>query len=263
VAFELFGTMSMSARIERVLIWPLKPPLVCLVTCPIADIGSLRVALAGDHPLRWRTVLGASGSREPAGPQWNGGPEQTAFLQRSDREEPPQAAGKKAERDGFGGDGNAHRFRPSSRGMSHGEAPGRSRTMPTGRCHHKDGGMKGAQQTIQFVSNTSCRIKDSMPIRKRDETGLNHSRSTPVMCGNVNFGQEQCSFARCTKYRSACHNTRPHCQSGEEDHRHHEKNPVGQAAKEKPARVSRGGFVSSKNGHEDKESAGGGQSPRT
>jgi hypothetical protein len=40
-AFELFGTMSMSARIERVLIWPLKPPLVCLVTCPIAGIVTL------------------------------------------------------------------------------------------------------------------------------------------------------------------------------------------------------------------------------
>ena len=46
-----------------------------------------------------------------------------AFLQRSGREEPQQAAGKKARRDGFGRDGDAHRFRPSSRecasGMPH------------------------------------------------------------------------------------------------------------------------------------------------
>ena len=92
-------------------------------------------------------------------------------MQRSSREEPPQAAGKKAGRDGFGRDGDAHRFRPSSRGMSHGEALERDEAMPAGKCHHKDGGIKGAEQTMQFVPDTSYHIEDSVLMKKRDEMG--------------------------------------------------------------------------------------------
>jgi hypothetical protein len=45
---------------------------------------------------------GASSPPEPAGPERSAGPEPTAFLQRSGREEPAQRAGKKAGGDGFG-----------------------------------------------------------------------------------------------------------------------------------------------------------------
>jgi len=55
--------------------------------------------------------MGASGTPNPLGRSGSGGPERTAFLERSGREEPPKAAGKKAGSDGFGGDGDARRFR--------------------------------------------------------------------------------------------------------------------------------------------------------
>jgi hypothetical protein len=57
--------------------------------------------------------------------------------------------------------------------------------MPTGKCHHKDGGMKGARQTMQFVPDTSGRIDDSIPIKKRDEVGLNQKRHVPMACGKA------------------------------------------------------------------------------
>jgi len=67
--------------------------------------------------------MGASGTPNPLGRSASGGPERTEFLERSGREEPPQAAGKKAGCDGFGGDGDAHRFRAFEQGMTRAQAP--------------------------------------------------------------------------------------------------------------------------------------------
>ena len=62
--------------------------------------------------------MGASDAPNPLGRSVSGGPERRAFLERSGREEPPWAAGKKAGSDGFGGDGDAHRFPAFEQGMT-------------------------------------------------------------------------------------------------------------------------------------------------
>jgi hypothetical protein len=64
-------------------------------------------------------------------------------LERSGREEPPWAAGKKAGSDGFGVDGDAHRFRAFEQGMT---PTKRLRRDDPGRRHPQAGGFKRARQ---------------------------------------------------------------------------------------------------------------------
>ena len=84
--------------------------------------------------------MGASGAPNPLGRSVSGGPERTGFLERSGREEPPLAAGKKAGSDGFGSDGDARRFRVFEQGMIWAEATRDG--MNRGRRHPQAGGFK-------------------------------------------------------------------------------------------------------------------------
>src|SRR5690606_4711160 len=100
-ALRPLGAMTISARMLRVLSWPLRVPLSLWVTYPMAGIVLLLVCRPGPVPLSMgRPEWPGQEGHEPTGRSVSRGPEKARLLIRARSR--IHAAGKNLADDGFG-----------------------------------------------------------------------------------------------------------------------------------------------------------------